>query len=173
MSLIRGDAMHLPLADASVDLIVTSPPYFALRDYQDDDGSVAGQVGSEQHPYLFLDALEAWTVECLRVMKPTASLFVNLGDKRSGSGGHNNASLSTSGSTLQGTRQQERVGPDLETRRQAPRRYNQSAIADPDGAPIMRTSLLGLPWRYALRCVDHLGMGLVSDDHLGEAVSDA
>jgi ubiquinone/menaquinone biosynthesis C-methylase UbiE len=26
VSLIRGDALHLPLADASVDLIVTSPP---------------------------------------------------------------------------------------------------------------------------------------------------
>lgn len=34
--LVRANALTLPLRDASVDLIVTSPPYFALRSYQDD-----------------------------------------------------------------------------------------------------------------------------------------
>jgi hypothetical protein len=33
--IIRGNALNLPLADSSVDLIVTSPPYFGLRSYQD------------------------------------------------------------------------------------------------------------------------------------------
>lgn len=116
MTLCQADALHMPLADSSVDCIVTSPPYFALRDYQDGDVSVVDQLGLEEHPYQFLDALEAWTIECLRVMKPGASLFVNLGDKRSGSGGHNNASLSKAGSTLDGTRQQDRVGPPLASR---------------------------------------------------------
>jgi DNA modification methylase len=36
--LVRGDARALPLPDSSVDLIVTSPPYFGLRDYRDDGG---------------------------------------------------------------------------------------------------------------------------------------
>ena len=36
-ALIRGDAIALPLADESVDLIVTSPPYFALRSVQVGD----------------------------------------------------------------------------------------------------------------------------------------
>ena len=33
---IRHDARSLPLEDGTVDLIVTSPPYFALRSYRDD-----------------------------------------------------------------------------------------------------------------------------------------
>jgi site-specific DNA-methyltransferase (cytosine-N4-specific) len=32
---IRANSRNLPLADNSVDLVVTSPPYFALRSYQD------------------------------------------------------------------------------------------------------------------------------------------
>ncbi len=36
VAVIRHDARDLPLDDASVDLIVTSPPYFALRSYRDD-----------------------------------------------------------------------------------------------------------------------------------------
>ena len=32
---IRANSRHLPLADNSVDLVCTSPPYFALRSYQD------------------------------------------------------------------------------------------------------------------------------------------
>jgi tRNA G10 N-methylase Trm11 len=33
--ILRADALTLPLADNSVDCIVTSPPYFQLRSYQD------------------------------------------------------------------------------------------------------------------------------------------
>jgi DNA modification methylase len=43
---IRGDAAHLPLPDAGVDLIVTSPPYWNLRDYRDGGESLKGQIGS-------------------------------------------------------------------------------------------------------------------------------
>ena len=45
--IIRGDALNLPLADGRVDLIVTSPPYFGLRSYQDGGEHYAGQIGSE------------------------------------------------------------------------------------------------------------------------------
>src|SRR5438094_10177262 len=41
---IRSDAAHLPLPDNSVDLIVTSPPYFALRSYQDGGQHYAKQI---------------------------------------------------------------------------------------------------------------------------------
>ena len=49
-ALIRGDAIALPLADESVDLIVTSPPYFALRSYTDGGKHYDGQIGSEPTP---------------------------------------------------------------------------------------------------------------------------
>lgn len=47
---IRGDARALPLPDASVDLIVTSPPYYALRSYTDGGQHYDEQIGSEPTP---------------------------------------------------------------------------------------------------------------------------
>jgi DNA modification methylase len=78
--ILRGDALHLPIADETVDLVVTSPPYFALRDYQ--TGHPA-EVGSEATPAEFLAALWTATAEIKRVLKPTGSAFINLGDKYS------------------------------------------------------------------------------------------
>jgi site-specific DNA-methyltransferase (cytosine-N4-specific) len=77
---IRADARSLPLADNSVDLVVTSPPYFALRSYQDGGETYAGQIGSEPTPAEFVDALLEVTRECVRVLKPSGSMWVNLGD---------------------------------------------------------------------------------------------
>ena len=79
--LIRGDATAIPLADDSVDAVVTSPPYFSLRAYQDGGEVYDGQIGSEATPQEYLEALWAWTAECRRVLKPSGSMFVNLGDK--------------------------------------------------------------------------------------------
>ncbi len=93
MTLLKADAISLPLADESVDLVVTSPPYFALRSYTDGGEHYDGQIGSEDSPQAFLEALWAVTAECRRVLKPTGSLWVNLGDKYAGSGGHNNSGI--------------------------------------------------------------------------------
>ena len=79
--LVRGDARELPLPDESVDLVVTSPPYFGQRDYRDNGQSMAGQIGSEETPREYIAALLDCTREWMRVLKPTGSLFVNLGDK--------------------------------------------------------------------------------------------
>lgn len=78
--LLRADARALPLPDASVDLIVTSPPFWQLRDYRDVDGSLAGQLGAEASPREYIEALLTCTTEWMRVLKPTGSLWVNLGD---------------------------------------------------------------------------------------------
>jgi len=128
-SLVRSDATAIPLGDSTVDLIVTSPPYFALRSYQDGGEHYGGQIGSEATPTAFLEALWAVTAECWRVLKPSGSLFVNLGDKYAGSGGHNNSNIATT----------DRTGPN---------RYTQAS----DG--VRAKSLMGLPWRYAIGCVD-------------------
>src|SRR4249920_2737800 len=79
--IIQGNALALPLPDASVDLVCTSPPYFGLRSYQDGGQHYAGQIGSEATPAEFLEALLAATREMVRVLKPSGSIFVNLGDK--------------------------------------------------------------------------------------------
>ena len=149
--LIRGDALSLPLADESVDLCVTSPPYFALRSYTDGGEHYDGQIGSEATPQAFLEALWAVTAECRRVLKPSGSMFVNLGDKYAGSGGHNNSGISDKG-TLRGNGHTG-GGPKIKaTRRSAPDHYNKAS----DGIPAK--SLMMLPQRYAIGCIDQLGL---------------
>ena len=56
-------------------------PYFALRSYTDGGEHYEGQIGSEATPQAFLEALWAVTAECVRVLKPSGSLWVNLGDR--------------------------------------------------------------------------------------------
>lgn len=64
------------LKDASVDLVFTSPPYYNLRDYMTGDQ----QLGNEETVELFIKNLVTVFMECARVMKPTASLFINIMD---------------------------------------------------------------------------------------------
>lgn len=135
MLAVQSNANRLPLADSSVDLIVTSPPYFALRSYTDDGKHYAGQVGSESNPAEYIAALVECTREWMRVLKPSGSIFVNLGDKYSGAATPGGKSSSTL------------VGTTGHTRRVGGRR-----------APGRPKSLLLLPERYRIACVDQLGL---------------
>ena len=74
VTILRANALALPLADSSVDLVVTSPPYFGLRSYQDGGKHYEGQIGSEATPAEFVDALIAATREMVRVLKPSGSI---------------------------------------------------------------------------------------------------
>lgn len=137
---IRADARHLPLADSSVDLIITSPPYWALRSYTDGGEHYDGQIGSEASPTQFVNALIDCTREMVRVLKPSGSLWVNLGDKYCSPGGHTDNCAST---RLQGRPNLRKQGrPDRST----------------TGHTVKPKSLFGLPWRYAIRCIDDLGL---------------
>ena len=69
------------LPDESVDCIVTSPPYYRLRDY-----GVAGQIGLEETPEAFIDQLVAVFRQLRRALKPQGTLWVNMGDSYAGSG---------------------------------------------------------------------------------------
>lgn len=137
---LRGHARALPLADESVDLVVTSPPYFALRSYTDGGETFDGQIGSERTPAEYLDALLEVTAEAVRVLKPSGSLWINIGDKyASRRRGPNDNS-----SKLTNQAQHRPTGP-------RPR------------FDVPQKSLLGLPWRYANRVVDELGLVLRED----------
>jgi len=80
--LIRGDSRYLPLRDASVDCVVTSPPYFGLRDY-----GHAGQIGLELSPADYVETLTGVFREVKRVLKPEGTCWLNLGDSYAGSWG--------------------------------------------------------------------------------------
>jgi DNA modification methylase len=80
---IRGNALALPLEDESVDLIVTSPPFLNLRSYQDGGRHYEGQIGTGTQAQFIRDLLDAMA-ECKRVLKPTGSIFVELGDSYRG-----------------------------------------------------------------------------------------
>ncbi|MYW46351.1 site-specific DNA-methyltransferase [Streptomyces sp. SID161] len=72
---VVADARHLPLSDATVDLVVTSPPYWRKRDY-----GVDGQLGQETTPAGFVAAIVDCLTEWRRVLTPTGSVFLNVGD---------------------------------------------------------------------------------------------
>lgn len=63
------------LSDDSVDCVVTSPPYWGLRDY-----GVEGQIGMEPTLGQHLDVMVAVFGEIRRVLKPTGTCWVNYGD---------------------------------------------------------------------------------------------
>ena len=138
ITILRANALALPLADSSVDLVVTSPPYFGLRSYQDGGEHYEGQIGSEATPAEFVDALIAATREMVRVLKPSGSIWVNLGDKYASSGGHGMGATSQRATR---TQYLEQVG---------------RSERNTSGVPTK--SLIGIPWRYAIRCIDELGL---------------
>jgi DNA modification methylase len=121
-----GNAADLHLPDATVDLLVTSPPYWSLRSYTDGGQHLPGQIGEEPAPHLYLQRLWDCTREWMRVLKPGGNLFVNLGDKY--------AEDATEG------------------------RIERAVVDTRTGAAIEGKSLLMLPQRYAIGCVDRLGL---------------
>jgi DNA modification methylase len=137
---VRGDARALPLPDASVDLIVTSPPYFALRSYTDGGEHYDGQIGSEPTPREYIDALLACTREWTRVLKPSGSIFVNLGD-----------------SYYSGKGAPGRTTTDGKSAARTARRAGGNPLDGPSFG-VGRKSLVLLPERYRVGCVDELGL---------------
>lgn len=82
--IIVGDtrAVLPTLPSASVDCIVTSPPYWRIRDY-----GFPEQLGLEETPELFVEVLVGVFRECRRILKPSGNLWVNMGDTYAGRSG--------------------------------------------------------------------------------------
>lgn len=73
--ILIGDARKLPLAASTVDLVVTSPPYFNKRNYDVD-----GQIGLERTPARYVESMMECLREWRRVLRPSGSVFLNVGD---------------------------------------------------------------------------------------------
>ena len=82
-TIVCGDALTIlkMLPDESIDMIMTSPPYYCLRDY-----GIDGQIGLETTPQEYLEKLWAIFDEVKRILKKTGTCFVVLGDTYAGSG---------------------------------------------------------------------------------------
>lgn len=76
-AVLIGDAVQRlrELPRGSVDCVITSPPYFGLRDY-----GVTGQLGQEGHVDQWVDNLREVCREIHGVLAPYGSLWLNLGD---------------------------------------------------------------------------------------------
>jgi DNA modification methylase len=76
-SILIGDAAEKlkELPDRSIQMCVTSPPYYGLRDYGDPR-----QLGSEATPGLFIYQLVSISREIRRVLKDDGTYWLNLGD---------------------------------------------------------------------------------------------
>lgn len=131
VTLHQGDALDVArtLPDGSADCIVTSPPYFGLRDY-----GTEGQYGLEASPAEYVETMRALFAELRRVLADDGTLWVNLGDSYNAYNGNRGASRT-------GFSRNEPL-PDL-----------------PKGAGLtVKTlppkNLLGVPWRIALALQD-------------------
>ena len=76
-NIYRGDARRLPeqIPPSSVDLIVTSPPYWRKRDYK-----IIGQIGQEKTSEEYVASIISALGEWRRILRPTGSIFLNIGD---------------------------------------------------------------------------------------------
>ncbi len=73
---VCGDSLQViaKMPDNSVDCVITSPPYYMKRQY------IGGGIGMESTYQKYIENLLAVIQEVYRVLKPTGSLWLNLGD---------------------------------------------------------------------------------------------
>jgi DNA modification methylase len=123
--LINANSLHIPLADKSVQMCVTSPPYWGLRDY-----NVGGQLGLEETPQEFVANMVEVFREVKRVLRDDGVLWLNLGDSYAGSGGVGN-------------------------QRNDANKGNMAKFKNPNSTAITKSGalkpkdLVGIPWRVA------------------------
>ena len=133
---VRAKLAELP--DAGVHCVVTSPPYFGLRDYGMD-----GQIGLEQTPAEFVAALVGVFREVHRVLRNDGTLWLNLGDSYASAWVCNRRSVIGSGSLPDGKRAN---------------RPNRLV----DG--LKEKDLMGIPWRVAFALQQPYYTGKITDE---------
>jgi site-specific DNA-methyltransferase (cytosine-N4-specific) len=124
--LVAGDAREVlaGLPDRCVQAVVTSPPYWSLRDYD-----VTGHLGREEPLDEYVKSLTSIFDEVARVLRDDGVLWLNLGD-----------SYTSGGRTWR--------APD----RKNPARAATWRPATPDG--LKPKDLIGVPWRVAFALQD-------------------
>ena len=119
--ILHADARSVPLRDGCVQCVVTSPPYWGLRDY-----GVAGQLGKQQTPEAYISALADVFDEVRRVLKPDGTCWVNLGDSFQNAKGQAGGTDPKQRARRHGLRPQDSAVPGLKPK-----------------------DLVGIPWMFA------------------------
>ena len=131
VKILQGDCIDRlkDLEDKSIHTCITSPPYWGLRNYNDEEN----QLGLENTPDEFVDNLVKVFAEVKRVLRDDGTLWLNLGDtygRQTGSGFNANAEEGYSVSRRKEL--QEKQG-NIKLKTNLPKK-----------------NLLGIPWRVAL-----------------------
>jgi len=134
---IQGDTFELikTLPDESVDCCISSPPYWGLRDY-----GVSGQIGNEDNYLSFIEKLTDLYRQVYRVLKPSGTCFVNLGDTYGGSGNGTTTKADTS--------------KYIENSKQVYVMPNGSAKSNKLRSGPLNKSLLMIPERFAINMIE-------------------
>lgn len=137
VTLYHGDAVATlaEMESGSVDCIVTSPPYFGLRDY-----GIDGQIGAEPSPAEFVEALVAVFREARRVLADDGTLWLNLGDSYVSKPPGNVRGVSDS-SGLNGAQTSKSYRARLTN--------GMGTKADTTKFGLPEKNLIGIPWRVA------------------------
>ncbi|MDR3389886.1 MAG: site-specific DNA-methyltransferase [Rudaea sp.] len=142
--ILQGDCRDVlrTLPDASVHCVVTSPPYWGLRDY-----GVEGQIGLEASVHAWVAEMVAVFSEVHRVLRDDGTLWLNLGDSYAGSrcGGD------TGKSSIDGSTEAQDAAKDAKRRMTESRRRDNAPIPRSDirCAGIKPKEMIGQPWRVA------------------------
>lgn len=136
VTLLLGDALETlrTLPDGAADCIVTSPPYFGLRDY-----GTPGQYGLEATPAAYVETMRAVFAEARRVLADEGTLWLNLGDSYAhGGSGSQGASGARAGRTF-------------------------TAEHMPGTTALPAKNLLGIPWLVAKALQEPHYVGRIKD----------
>lgn len=122
-----GDAYHVlcSLPENTYDCVITSPPYYWLRDY-----GVNNQIGQEETVAEYVEAISNVMDQVFRVLKPEGVLFLNIGD-----------------TYYSGKGQSHGTDPKNKARRFGLRAVDKSGGL---GIGLRPKSIIGVPWRVAV-----------------------
>lgn len=142
VNILVGDVRErlAEVPDASVQMCVTSPPYFGLRDY-----GHAGQIGLEPTPDAYVAELVAVFREVRRVLKDDGTLWLNLGDSYAGSGKGGNPVAGKQASNAGS----QSIGVLYETGRTAREAAVTNVTRKTWEIGMKPKDLIGIPWRVA------------------------
>ena len=139
-TIMQGDVIERlkEIPDETIACVITSPPYWNQRNY-----NMEKQWGHETTFFEYLDKLKAMMEECRRIIRPSGTIWVNLGDTYNGG----------------------KAGNPNGTGRGAKRKHaiNKASVNKKPVSAIRRKSKCGIPERFYTNCIDS---GFVARNHI-------